>query len=114
VLKVEIHPRWRHHPTQANPAADSEALCMAEFYQGFILFLLLNIAAGLWRVFRGPARADRILAAQLFGTMGVAILVVLAEAQNIPALRDVALVFVLLAIVATAAFVKAFRTGGQG
>ena len=37
-------------------------------------FLLLNIAAGLLRIVRGPTRVDRMLAAQLFGTTGVAVL----------------------------------------
>ncbi|BBA32168.1 multisubunit sodium/proton antiporter subunit MrpF [Methylocaldum marinum] len=71
-------------------------------------FLLLNISAGLLRIVRGPDAADRMLAAQLFGTTGVAVLLLLAEAQNVPALRDVALIFVLLAVLATVAFVKRF------
>jgi multicomponent Na+:H+ antiporter subunit F len=36
-------------------------------------FLLLNIAAGWLRIVRGPTRVDRMLAAQLFGTTGVAV-----------------------------------------
>jgi multicomponent Na+:H+ antiporter subunit F len=76
------------------------------------LFLLLNLGAGLVRVLRGPSHADRMLAAQLFGTTGVATLLLLAEAQGMPALRDVALAFVLLAVLATVAFVA--RTGGAG
>jgi multicomponent Na+:H+ antiporter subunit F len=47
-----------------------------------------------------------MLAAQLFGTTGVAILLLLADAMGIPALRDVALVFALLAAMASVAFVK--------
>jgi multicomponent Na+:H+ antiporter subunit F len=70
------------------------------------LFLLLNLAAGMWRVLRGPGVADRMLAAQLFGTTAVAILLLLAEAAGSNALRDVALVFALLAAVTAVAFVK--------
>jgi len=79
-------------------------------------FLLLNIAAGLLRIVRGPTPADCMLAVQLFGTTGVAVLLLLAEAQNLPALRDVALTFVLLAVLATVAFVKRFsvRSGEDG
>jgi multicomponent Na+:H+ antiporter subunit F len=73
------------------------------------LFLLLNVAAGLVRVARGPTAPDRMLAAQLFGTTGVAILLVLAQALQQPALRDVALVFALLAAVLAVAFVKRGR-----
>lgn len=72
------------------------------------LFLLLNIAAGLLRIVRGPTPVDCMLAVQLFGTTGVAVLLLLAEAQNLPSLRDVALTFVLLAVLATVAFVKRF------
>jgi multicomponent Na+:H+ antiporter subunit F len=70
------------------------------------LFLLLTVMAGLVRVARGPTPADRMLAAQLFGTTGVAILLVLAAALDARALRDVALVFALLAAVLAVTFVK--------
>lgn len=69
-------------------------------------FLILNVGAGMVRVARGPSPADRMLAAQLFGTTGVAVLLVLAEATATPSLRDVALVFALLAVVLSVAFVK--------
>lgn len=73
---------------------------------GFATILLLTIIAGLARVERGPSPADRMLAAQLFGTSGVATLLILAQALESPALRDVALVFALLAAMASVAFVK--------
>lgn len=69
-------------------------------------FLLLNLGAGLWRVMRGPTAADRMLSAQLFGTTAVAVLLLLAEGTDSPPLRDVALVFALLAAVAAVAFVQ--------
>jgi multicomponent Na+:H+ antiporter subunit F len=78
------------------------------------LFLLLNVLAGLVRVARGPTSPDRMLAAQLFGTTGVAILLVLAEAVDAPPLRDVALVFALLAAVLAVAFVKRGRGRASG
>jgi multicomponent Na+:H+ antiporter subunit F len=70
------------------------------------LFLLLNLVVGLARVWRGPTPADRMIASQLFGTTGVAILLLLAEASSVPALRDVALVIALLAAMATVVFVR--------
>jgi multicomponent Na+:H+ antiporter subunit F len=85
---------------------------MSEFYQGAALFLLLNVIAGMVRVLLGPTRADRMLAAQLFGTSGVAVLLLLAEGQARPALRDVALVFAVLAAVAAVAFVSSVRREG--
>ncbi|WP_339799495.1 monovalent cation/H+ antiporter complex subunit F [uncultured Marinobacter sp.] len=68
-------------------------------------FLLLTLLVGLLRIWLGPRPADRLLASQLFGTTGVALLLVLAQAQQMPALRDVALTLALLAVLATVAFV---------
>jgi multicomponent Na+:H+ antiporter subunit F len=69
------------------------------------LLLLVTLVLGLIRIWRGPTVADRMLAAQLFGTTGVGLLLVLAELQQMPALRDVALVLALLAVMAVLAFV---------
>lgn len=44
--------------------------------------LLLTIMIGLGRVVLGPARVDRLLAIQLFGTTGTALLLVLAQSQE--------------------------------
>ena len=75
-------------------------------YLALALFLLLNLGAGMWRVLRGPTAADRMMAAQLFGTTAVAVLLLLAQAYGNAALRDVALVFALLAAVTAVAFVR--------
>jgi multicomponent Na+:H+ antiporter subunit F len=72
-------------------------------------FLIATLAGGLVRVVRGPTHADSMLAAQLFGTTGVAILLLLGEALGEPALRDAALVLALLAVLATVAFVQEDR-----
>lgn len=72
---------------------------------GMILFLLLNLVAGMLRVYRGPTLADRMLAALLFSTTTVAVLLILAEWMNQPALRNVALLFVMLASILSLAFV---------
>jgi multicomponent Na+:H+ antiporter subunit F len=74
--------------------------------------LLLTILAGLWRVLRGPTRADRLVAVQLLGTAGTALLLLLAEVQAQPALRDAALVLALLAAVLSAALVQYLRGRG--
>lgn len=79
---------------------------MSALMVALALFLLLNLAAGMVRVYLGPTAGDRILAAQLFGTTTVAMLLLLAEAMALPALRDVALLFVLLATLLTVAFVR--------
>ncbi len=79
---------------------------MTDFFVGVAVLLLITVAAGLIRVARGPSPADRMVAAQLFGTTGVGILLLLSEGMDEPALRDVALVFALLAVVVSVAFVK--------
>lgn len=79
---------------------------MQILYGALALFLLLNLGAGMWRVLCGPTGADRMLAAQLFGTTAVAILLLLAQAYGNAALRDVALLFALLAAVTAVAFVR--------
>lgn len=70
------------------------------------VFLLANLLVALVRVARGPTPADRLLAALLFGTTGVAILLLLSDAMTLPALVDAALVFALLAAITGAAFAR--------
>lgn len=79
---------------------------MQTLYLALAVFLLLNLGAGMWRVLRGPSAADRMLAAQLFGTTAVAVLVLLAQTTGSAALLDVALLFALLAAVTAVAFVR--------
>jgi multicomponent Na+:H+ antiporter subunit F len=71
-----------------------------------VLILLLVLLAGLWRVIKGPTACDRMLAFQLFGTAGVATLLLLAAAQQQPALLNTALVLALLAPLTLIAFLK--------
>jgi multicomponent Na+:H+ antiporter subunit F len=67
-------------------------------------FVLLMVALGLVRILRGPTVADRIMAAQLLGTGGIATLLLLAAATDMDAAIDVALSLALLAAFASAAF----------
>jgi multicomponent Na+:H+ antiporter subunit F len=70
-----------------------------------VLFLIINLVAGMLRVYRGPTLADRMLAALLFSTTTVAALLILAEWMALPALRNVALLMVMLASILSLAFV---------
>jgi multicomponent Na+:H+ antiporter subunit F len=70
-----------------------------------LIVLLLSILGGLVRVLRGPQPAERMMAAQLFGTTAVALLLILSQVMALPALLDVALVFALLAAITLVAFV---------
>ena len=79
---------------------------MTELCAGLALFLLVTIVLGLIRIRRGPSDADRMLSAQLFGTTGVAILLLLGQATDRSFWWDVALVFALLSAVTAIAFVS--------
>ena len=75
--------------------------------------LLLSLGGALWRIWRGPTPADRMMAAQLVGTGGVGTVLLLAAATDWQML-DVALVLALLAAFAAIAFVKAQSDDGSG
>lgn len=79
---------------------------MTEFYLIVATFILAMIALGLLRVVRGPNSADRMMAAQLIGTGGVAILVLTTAATGSQSIVDVALLLALLAAFAAVAFVR--------
>lgn len=79
---------------------------MNGFLFALAVFLLANLTAGLIRIMRGPTAADRMLAAQLFSTTGIAIMLLLAEATALPAAQDTALIVAVLALLAGLAFVR--------
>ena len=78
---------------------------MREFFLCAAIFVLATVALGLVRVLRGPDDADRMMAAQLLGTGGMAVLL-LSAGGGLSAAADVALVLSLLAAFASVAFVK--------
>jgi multicomponent Na+:H+ antiporter subunit F len=75
--------------------------------------ILGSVAVGLWRVRRGPDPVDRLMAAQLLGTGGIAVLLLLGAATRVPGLQEVALVLALLGGFAAVAFVLSARLVGQ-
>lgn len=83
---------------------------MTAFYMIASLVLLTSLCGSLYVVLRGPTRSDRMLVIQLFGTTAVAVLVLIGEAVNDPALVDIALVLALLAAITVVAFVQRART----
>lgn len=69
-----------------------------------IVFLLVNLGAGLWRAWKGPTDGDRLLTTLLFATTSVAVLLMMAEWLAQPAIQTVALMLVLLATIISLAF----------
>jgi len=80
---------------------------MSEFLLGAAVFILATVALGLLRILRGPGPADRMMAVQLLGTGGIAVLLLVGVATAEPATVDVALTLALLAMFASCAFVSA-------
>ncbi len=68
---------------------------------------------GLARVLRGPADVDRMMAAQLFATGGIAALLLVAHATTVPGVEDVALGLALLGAFASVAFVNTRADDGR-
>ena len=79
---------------------------MIEFLFGAAGFVLAMVALGLVRVLRGPGDADRMMAAQLLGSGGIAALLLGGAATGDGAVVDVSLTLALLAAFAAIAFVK--------
>ncbi len=77
---------------------------MAEFLIVVACLILVMVAVGLARVLAGSSDADRMMAAQLLGTGGVAILLLVAVATDVWAGVDVAVILALLAAFAAVAF----------
>lgn len=88
------------------PALLVKQMNMTDFLLGAGLFVLATVALGLVRILRGPAATDRMMAAQLFGTGGIATLLLLGVGASIEAAIDVALVLALLAAFSSVGFVK--------
>lgn len=77
------------------------------------IVLLLSLAGALWRVWHGPGAADRMMAAQLIGTTGVALMLVVAALGNWAVLLA-ALTLAMLAGLSVVGFVKARSNDGAG
>ena len=86
---------------------------MTEFLLAASAFVLAMVALGLARILRGPGDADRMMAAQLLGTGGIAGVLLLGAATGEGAAADVALTLALLAAFASIAFVKGAPTASR-
>src|SRR5271169_6442252 len=90
---------WRNlqRRRRCSPRLSDGRVAMADFLLAAAGFVLAMVALGLVRIVRGPSDADRIMAAQLLGTGGIAALLLLGAAITVPAAVDVALLLALLA-----------------
>jgi multicomponent Na+:H+ antiporter subunit F len=79
---------------------------MTEFLTAAVGLILALLGLGLVSILRGPNDADRMMATQLIGTAGIAVLLLLGAVTGVPTVIDVALILALLATFASIAFVK--------
>ncbi len=79
---------------------------MFEFNIIASILVVLCLVAGVVRIWLGPGKVNRLLAAQLFGSMSVTITILLASVLNLESLIDLAIVLSLLASIAVIAFIK--------
>ena len=68
--------------------------------------LAIDLTLGLVRLARGPEPVDRLAAGQLIGTLGIAILLILAETTGEPTLRLVAFLLAALGAITIAAYLR--------
>ena len=83
---------------------------MNTLYWILSILLIFSLIVGVIRIVIGPTKADRMLSAQLFGTVGVAILLLHSAFTQNWMLLDVALILALLASITVIAFVKLGET----
>lgn len=72
--------------------------------------ILVAIALGLVRAFRGPTLYDRVLAANMIGTLTVLMVAVLGFMSGRPEFLDIALVYVLISFVSTIAVLRVYNS----
>ena len=77
---------------------------MSAFLFAAGVFILATVAVGLIRILRGRNDADRVMAAQLLGTGGVASLLLLGSIRVDSSVLDLALTLTLLSAFVSVAF----------
>ncbi len=77
-------------------------------------FILAMVALGLSRILRGPADVDRMMAVQLLGTGGIAVVLLSGVAVRQAMIIDMALTLAVLAAFAGVAFIKACDFAERG
>lgn len=77
-------------------------------YIAVSIVILIAIAVGLLRAFLGPTLYDRVLAANMVGTLTVLMVAVLGFMTGRPEFLDIALVYVLISFVSTIAVLKVY------
>ncbi|WP_104202685.1 monovalent cation/H+ antiporter complex subunit F [Billgrantia saliphila] len=77
-----------------------------------LILMTLALCLAFVRLFIGPSLPDRVVALELFSSMIVGIVGVVAIATDVPSLLDVAIVMALMAFMAAIGFARFLERGG--
>ncbi|MGM0701182.1 MAG: monovalent cation/H+ antiporter complex subunit F [Pseudomonadota bacterium] len=77
-----------------------------------LMLMTLALCLVFARLFIGPSLPDRVVALELFSSMIVGIIGVVAIATDVPSLLDVAIVMALMAFMAAIGFARFLERGG--
>ncbi|QFU00643.1 Na(+)/H(+) antiporter subunit F [Halomonas sp. THAF5a] len=77
-----------------------------------LALMVLALCLAFVRLFRGPSLPDRVVALELFSSILVGIIGVIAIATDVPSLLDVAIVMALMAFMAAIGFARFLERGG--
>jgi len=77
-----------------------------------LALMSLALCLAFVRLFRGPSLPDRVVALELFSSILVGIIGVVAIATDVPSLLDVAIVMALMAFMAAIGFARFLERGG--
>lgn len=78
---------------------------------GATLFLSILSLASIYRAYRGPKAADRVIAINLMTTLIIAIILLLSAYFNESSFIDVAILYAMIGFLMTVAVVKYLRQG---
>ncbi len=78
------------------------------------IVLLCTMAVALALLFKGPSLYDRVLAANIFGTKTVLLIIVIGFVTGRPDFVDIAIVYALINFISTIAILKFFRYRAMG
>ncbi|MWJ27603.1 pH regulation protein F [Halomonas sediminis] len=77
-----------------------------------LALMSLALCLAFVRLFRGPSLPDRVVALELFSSILVGIIGLVAIATDVPSLVDVAIVMALMAFMAAIGFARFLERGG--
>lgn len=84
---------------------------MLNFLLGATLILSLLSVASIYRAYKGPTPADRIIAINLMTTLVIAIILLLSFYFGEESFVDVAILYAMIGFLMTVAVVKYLRKG---